>query len=657
MFSKKEKALLYELIQAKEKFVTSKSLAEKLNCSDRSVRNYIKSIQSVLRFQPVALEAKHGSGYRLVHDKEKDYQTFLLASGLVEPNLEEIGEDKEDRINAILHKLLFEQDNIYLDDLADELYVSRSTLSHDFKSIRQLLVNFDLTIESKANKGIYVLGSERDKRRFILSYFFGGHFRKTIYHYVNQLNLPKDLTLDDLTLIVLEECREARLRLSDFVIQNLVIHIALAIQRLQKGFKMAPIHLEGGEFEKEKQVAKRILNRIEEAVAIVFPLEEIDYIALHLFSKEELSHRSLVNPDSLRIELVQALETLGLDDIYHFSSDHQFMEGVLLHLETLDVRLKNGIHLENPMKANICEQYPDIFYLTQEVLYHLPNFKDKNISDDEIAYVTLHFMASIERRKDENRVQVLVICSTGFGSAQMLRNRLENEFGNRIAIRDVVGYYDITDERLEGIDLILSTIDLSHLIFKVPSVTVSVFLKTHEVEELKKRLESITPRRFPLSSKTHYPLKSQVFLEKYFSKDYFLTTQGISKTELLRTLVERLANDEESDFQNDMLALIKQREEMSSVVFSDTIAVPHPSRALAKHHRVAVAIIKDGVKWDDGHASVQLVFLLSPSLYGNDDLMKITKKIVTLTENKEIQEQLLEVNDFQEFMTIFQTIE
>ena len=45
-----------------------------------------------------------------------------------------------------------------------------------------------------------------------------------------------------MTIIVLDKCREAKLRLSDFVIQNLVIHIALSIRRIAEGFKIAKLN-------------------------------------------------------------------------------------------------------------------------------------------------------------------------------------------------------------------------------------------------------------------------------------------------------------------------------------------------------------------------------------------------------------------------------
>lgn len=43
----------------------------------------------------------------------------------------------------------------------------------------------------------------------------------------------------DITIIVLDECRDAKLKLSDFVMHNLVLHIALMVQRIRSGYPLA----------------------------------------------------------------------------------------------------------------------------------------------------------------------------------------------------------------------------------------------------------------------------------------------------------------------------------------------------------------------------------------------------------------------------------
>ena len=301
---------------------------------------------------------------------------------------------------------MFEQNEIYFDDLADELFVSRSTLSSDFKKIRQKFKPYHLKIESKANKGVYVLGQERDKRRFIMDYFIDSGFINTMHSYVDNELLNQKISFEELTIIVLDECREGGLKLSDFVIQNLVIHIALAIRRITEVL--------------QEQIRQELIDSIDQ-----------------------------INPT--------------------VKNDFQLIEGLLAHLSTMFIRLQSRVVMENPLTAEIKANYRDMYQLAERVVANMPTFSAYTLSPNEIAYIALHFMAAKERYKEQRKYNVLVICATGYGSAQMLKSRIENELGNLVSITDVIGYYEINDEKLKGIDFIVSSIALSNLIFNMKS--------------------------------------------------------------------------------------------------------------------------------------------------------------------------------------------
>ena len=52
-------------------------------------------------------------------------------------------------------------------------------------------------------------------------------------------------------------------------------------------------------------------------------------------------------------------------------------------------------------------------------------------------------MAAIERLQERNKLQVLVICSTGYGSAQLLKCRIEKEFSEHIHVVTEMGYFEM----------------------------------------------------------------------------------------------------------------------------------------------------------------------------------------------------------------------
>ena len=56
--------------------------------------------------------------------------------------------------------------------IADELFVSRSTISNDLVEIKKLITPYQLELQSKSNKGIFIVGNEQNIRHFIMNYFF-----------------------------------------------------------------------------------------------------------------------------------------------------------------------------------------------------------------------------------------------------------------------------------------------------------------------------------------------------------------------------------------------------------------------------------------------------------------------------------------------------
>ncbi len=656
MLNIKEKDILQFLIKNKERFVTSKELAEYLSCSDRTVRNALKLIEKTMIIQGVQLISKQGQGYQIFFENQGAYQEFRQTYELEEDYTKTAVSKGDDRLVFILNKLLFEQVPVLFDDLADELYVSRSTLSHDFKKIRVMLSEYNLSIESRANKGVYVSGEERDKRRFIMHYFLENQFLKTLHCYVKFNFFDQTVPLEEFARIVLDECQEANLKLSDFVLQNLVVHIALSMIRLKSGFEIKNIDCQMTDDAIERKVAQRILSKVSQVTNQEFPVQEIDYITLHLLAKSQQCQKNQKNisEECLKKSLVKTFQDLGLDDIYNFSSDFQLIEGLITHLMTLQVRLESRITLNNPLVNEIKQNYSDIFFMTREILANMDMFLEWPISDDEIAYVSLHFLAAMERSKESTKFNILAICATGFGAAQMLRNRLETEFGNRLEVVDVIGYYELNQEKLKGIDFIVSAVDLSNLYFQIPVFKVSVFLKSDEMEMIRKAMNQMQVSSHVRSSKIS-KFENNNF-RQYFSKENFLISTKSDKENLLEKMIQGLSVGESNEFEQSLLHGIKQREELSSVVFSEKIAVPHPIQPFGTEGKVSVAICKDSLFWDNQSSHVQLVFLLSPSIYGNEGLATVTKKIVSLTENDELQNQLISCNNFEDFINIFEKV-
>ena len=108
------------------------------------------------------IQLKRKYGYFIHIGNETAFQ-FLLSQCNSECKEVELN-SLNDRIHYILKQLLYSEEYINLDDLADSVFVSRNTLQNYIKTIKEILESHNLMYVTKPNKGVKVFGNEKDKR-------------------------------------------------------------------------------------------------------------------------------------------------------------------------------------------------------------------------------------------------------------------------------------------------------------------------------------------------------------------------------------------------------------------------------------------------------------------------------------------------------------
>jgi len=637
-------------------FITSEEIAEQVGVSDKTIRKDVIAINSEIDESIAQIISKSGSGFHLEIKNESLLFDLLKDNTFSASQITGIQEPK-DRQLYILKLLLFEKDYVLLNNLADELFVSRSTISKDINEIKKTLKKYDLTIDSLPYKGIYVSGEELSKRHFILNYFFVSRFKKSLESLFNEENFMQDITIDEIYIIVLDEVRETNFKVSDYVLNNIVLHISLSIKRIQDGF----------EFEKNMdnqielsettlEMSNRILTQIEHVVGFEFPEEETNYLSLY-FQKTKYNQYKEKNPVQSKLErqVYDVLKTIDKETGYEMQEDRILYDGLLTHMKQLLFRINQDKKSINPLLNEIKEKHSDTLKLTKKYLSKIPLLKNKQLDDNEWGYLTLHLVAYIERFKNKSKLSVLVVCATGVGSSQMLKARLENEFGSKINIIDVISYYEINDELLNEIDLIISSIDLSRTIMKKPVVNVSVFLDKDDIKKINKSIkEKVKEEKFLVKNDQKKKRTKQTLSKDYFDSNLFLQLdKKLNKKELLKIMIQKLKETDDTFKESALMNQLKLRERLNSVAFSNSIAVPHPINGITESMHVVIAIVPEGVFWDKDHPNVKIVFLLSPERARSGSLEEVSKAIVPLIENEEIVDQLVNTEDFEQFIEIF----
>ncbi|WP_438467902.1 BglG family transcription antiterminator [Streptococcus pluranimalium] len=656
MLSKIEISVM-EILRRQGTYITSEDIGNQLSLSDRTTRKYLKNLSELIENHGATIQSKRGYGYRLVIESSSVFDSFWQEELLAKRNLKDALQIEEitDRKHYILNRLFFEDTKQSVDDLAKELFISRTTLNGVFSSIREDLRPYNIALKID-KKVISIVGNEADIRHFIMDYFFGHDIEESMYSIVEN-HFITDIDFAELTIFVLDECRDAKLKLSDFVIQNLVLHIALMIQRIRLGYQLSVFDISSDvEMSEEYDVALKILNRVETAYKVIFPKEEANYIALHLTVKKS-SHRNSIGISNNLIEyhLKEKLREASSVSGIPFYLDNDLINGLLAHMRPLLRRLESNIQMTNPLTQKVTEDYFEFFELTKHTFQDMKELKSYEVTDDEWAYVTLHLMAAIERYTNKNKLKVLVVCATGYGSALMLRNRLEKEFGGSLQIVDTISYYELSEKRLQSIDVIISSISLSHLMFLTPVINVSVFLNQEDIANVRNYLSNQSISHLGNRKETSLlgiEKVTQIIEEMFLEKKFIYFEENISKDEALDMMVNCLDEAKDSQFRQQFIKQVELRESYGSVVFGDAVAVPHPSLSLSYTEQIVIGVFKEPISWYE-EQKVNFVFLLSPSKGNNPYLKYISPSLVNFIENDDLQNQLLKEPTIDKVKKIF----
>ena len=148
--SKINKKAIIEILQSQDEWVTATFLSEIFDTTPRTIRNHVAKINRESKPELIISSYK---GYKLNQEALENSGDDFLKSNSSRPL-------------SIIRKLINSQNESNFYDLADELFISESTLYSDLKQARRILTEFSLEIE-RTEDDIFIKGSERDKRKLI----------------------------------------------------------------------------------------------------------------------------------------------------------------------------------------------------------------------------------------------------------------------------------------------------------------------------------------------------------------------------------------------------------------------------------------------------------------------------------------------------------
>lgn len=216
-----------------DNIVSANKLSSLLKITDRTIRSDIQAINEILEKNGAQIRLKRKAGYYIEISDQEKYNTFLSSIKQIKSSNPEL-DTSQDRIKYLLNLLLYSDEYVTLDDLADNIYVSKNTLQNYIKTLKNIFSKYNLEYISKTNVGVKVIGNEDDKRKCLVENVLSFNFQNYVTGFTkDEYTLFEGIDIDLLKQIISSKLKHAHIKTSDFNFKNLIIHFALMISRIQ----------------------------------------------------------------------------------------------------------------------------------------------------------------------------------------------------------------------------------------------------------------------------------------------------------------------------------------------------------------------------------------------------------------------------------------
>lgn len=633
---------IIKILSESSKVVTGDQLCTTVGVSSRTIRSDIKELNNIFKNHGAVILSEKGKGYILeIMDVEKFKEIY--SDEKKKDNY--INLTAEARAEYIIMRLLLNEmkniDAITQIDLADELFISLSTLKNDIKLAKTNLYpkgtksNFTLDIEKHANKGIKVTGKEDSLRCCISerlnssSKIFLEKFEEILK---NSLGLQNLFELEE---IIKNNIVKFKLRLSDIAFKDLRSYVAVMLVRNKSGNNVIYTEAMTNDLKKESKmdIAKSICSDLMEKLNVKINETEVCYVTKHIIASSSIG-TDIDEENSKLTEtiLIEVKENFNVD----LTSDKVLREFLGAHLKASINRAKYGVKMENSMLGIIKNNYPfpfEIGVLSNNIIKREHGL---DLSEDDIGFLSLHFAASIERLKEQEMgavKRVIIVCTTGVGTSLLLKVKLEQHFKGRLTIVDTISWYEFNDVLLQSVDFIITTVPLKEECKKV--MYVKNLLDNDEIKRIEEKLKNNTYKENGLIGK---------FKKELFFKD----VEASTRDELLEKITKDLIDKEyiTKDVKNEIFS----REKLASTEIGNLVAIPHTSHKDLKESFISVAILKKGITWNKENVQVVLIICIAKKdqHQWKSNLEQLYKSIIEL----DVVLEIIKSSDFEDFKKI-----
>ena len=640
MSYKRQKDLFIYLLNS-DIGLSGNELAKIFNVSSRTIRSDIKFLNELIKPYGINICSSSKKGYFILKEHRKIGFTIVEEVFTKENSISKIPNTPSERFAFILYKLIFAENYITMQEFADMLFASKTTIYLDVKNMIKVLDRFSkLKLEISPIKGLKLNGDERSKRLLMSNIFRREKVNKDLilsksFYYAfgrEDPNLNREMLF--LYNTIINVLNKYGYILTDADLSLLVKDILVSIKRIQLGFT---IREKAGE-ELDLTIAKALQKEVEAHFNILMNDKELEYFQQSFNSKRLLN---VTNDNYVLKQEAESIVDEFVNDVLNkfnidFRENEVFKNNLALHLNPMIERIRDNNFEDNPLKNQIKTNYPLAYEISMLMVPIINKRLNIIINESEISYIALYVSAALDELS--YKINIAIVCGSGLGTAQLIRNKILSYFNYQI---NIIGCYPVykLDNILRGeygkVDLIISTIPLN-VGGNIPTIQVNPLINQNDLFKIKQYIDFKGT-----NPKERMGIFFRKGLFKYFDEDidYFSAI-----LELCRMLEAEEFIDNSQVFYKSAI----KREKLFSTILDEMVAIPHPMESMSKTTVVAVGIFKNPIIYCG--KKVNMIFLLAINAKEDEKLKVLYKMIQGILEDEEIIRKLSKARDINDFI-------
>ncbi|MDD7466320.1 MAG: BglG family transcription antiterminator [Floccifex porci] len=618
-------SILNDFIQA-DGYLTIEFFIDKYDVSKRTIQSDLSYLTKISNQRGYQLNFRRDYGYLL---KITDYDKW---NQFVQTLQNDFNLNASQRIQAISCYLIISQDYLTMEYLSEEFKVSLASIKKDMKQVEIWLSNHNLILERKRHYGLIVNGTDSNKRKALLEVYlcdnpyFEQYVKKTVHNF------------DKISSFVITQIEKENLMINyselKTVISSLIIISFYALIKLQNTNSF--IKTNGTSIEK---ISIRIKEMIEAYYQVELDESSFEDILELLKNNVRVKEITQIFTDQLQKDIEEFL--IETDQIHHtdFSKDETFKKSLIKHVSLLIDRLSKKISYKNSLIKEICVRYPMLFNISIRFSNMLKEKYNVEVTNDEAGFIATHFAAHMEREK-QNKLErfnrIAVICSSGGGSAYLIKLQIESIF--KKANVEAFSFTQMEEVENYDPDLIFTILPLQKE-FSVPVIHIKELLDELDLIQIRQMLQYENCDSFILAD-----TKDTIY--SLFRKEFFEYSDANDYMKLIKEMALKIENSEYG--QEHYADYVLEREKYMNTIYMNGISIAHPINLCSKKNLVSVTILKNPIHYEN--KEVRIVFMVC--LRKEEDYIhkQITEKLFQFMNHKNQIQKVIKQHTFEDLI-------